>query len=106
MKRSAAGLVIALATLQLTPGAGTIAGLVIKAGTVVQQPLQDARLELIGGRGTGVVTRTDAAGRFVFSNLAPGEYRVAVTCDGFIRQESPKKIVVGREQPVGNIRFE
>ena len=42
----------------------------------------------------------------MFSNLAPGEYRLAVTCDGFIRQAFPKKIVIGRGQQAGNIRFE
>jgi protocatechuate 3,4-dioxygenase beta subunit len=106
MKRSSAGLVIALAALQLTPVAGTIPGIVIKAGTAIQQPLRNARLELTGGPGTPLVTRTDANGRFVFSNLAPGEYRLAVTCDGFIRQESPKKIVLGRGQQSGNVLFE
>lgn len=106
MKWPSTGLVIALAAFQLTPGAGTVTGIVIKAGTVIRQPLRNARLELTGGPGAMLVMRTDANGRFVFSNLAPGEYRVAVSCDGFIRQESPKKIVVGREQQAWNIRFE
>jgi len=106
MKRSSAGLVIALVALQLTPLPGAITGTVIKAGTAIQQPLRNARLELTGGSGPELVTRTDANGRFVFSNLAPGEYRLAVTCDGFIRQEFPKKIVPGRGQQAGNILFE
>jgi len=92
--------------LQLTPLSGTIAGIVIKAGTTIQQPLRNARLALTGGPATALVTRTDANGRFAFSNLAPGEYRLAVTCDGFIRQESPKKIVLSRGQQAGNILFE
>jgi Carboxypeptidase regulatory-like domain len=105
VKRSWAGFLIALGALQLAPLPGTIAGKVIKAGTTIQQPLRDARLELTGGAGT-LVTRTDANGRFMFSNLVPGEYHVAVTCDGFIRRESEKKIVLGRGQQVGNILFE
>jgi hypothetical protein len=106
MKRSAAGLVMTLAALQLAPLPGTISGIVIKAGTAIQQSLRDARLELTGGAGTPRVTRTDVNGRFDFSNLAPGDYRLAVTCDGFIRQEFPKKIVLGRGQQAGNILFE
>ncbi len=106
MKRSSARLVIALVALQLTPLSSTIAGIVIKAGTTIQQPLRNARLALTGGPATALVTRTDANGRFAFSNLAPGEYRLAVTCDGFIRQESPKKIVLSRGQQAGNILFE
>ena len=49
MKRSSAGLVIALVALQLTPLPGAITGTVIKAGTAIQQPLRNARLELTGG---------------------------------------------------------
>ena len=58
MKWSSAGLLIALFALQVPPPTGTIAGTVIKAGTTIQQPLRDARLELTGG--TTVVSRTDA----------------------------------------------
>src|SRR5438094_2733537 len=96
--------VLAFAALQLTTPSGTIAGLVIKAGTSFQQPLQDARLELTGGSRT-LITRTDANGRFVFANLASGQYRLSVTGDGFIRQEFPKRIVLGAGQQVGNIVF-
>src|SRR5216117_4047943 len=42
----------------------------------------------------------------VSSNLAQGEYRLAVTRDGFIRQELSKKIILGRGQQIQNIRFE
>jgi len=66
MKRSSAGLVIALVALQLTPLPGAITGTVIKAGTAIQQPLRNARLELTGGPGRELVTRTDANGIFMF----------------------------------------
>src|SRR5262245_61803503 len=105
MKWPSAGLLVALVTFQLNSLPGAIAGLVIKAGTTVQQPLRDARLELTG-EGTTLVTRTDINGRFLFSSLAPGEYQLAITCDGFIRQRFPKKIVVGRGQQPANIVFE
>src|SRR5580700_9480951 len=103
--RSFAGLALAFLTLQNAPASGTIGGIVIKAGTAVQQPLMNARLELTGGSGSPPVTRTDGNGKFVFSNLQPGQYRLTVTCDGFIRQEYPKKIVLGSGQSRGDVRF-
>jgi uncharacterized surface anchored protein len=93
----AAGILAALLVLQVAPSSGTITVTVTKAGTTLQQPLQNARLELTGGRAGDRVERTDAAGRFTFSNLAPGQYRLAVNCDGFIRQEQ-QKITVGSGQ--------
>jgi hypothetical protein len=95
---------LSLAALQFVPG--TISGTVIKAHTVIQQPLPNARLELRGGPGGPIVVRSDGSGRFVFSNIVPGQYTLAVTCDGFIRQEFPKKISVGGGQQTGNILFE
>jgi hypothetical protein len=103
MTLSSAGIVIALLALQLASLPGTISGIVIKAGTLIQQPLQNARLELTGGPGGVLVTRTDGNGRFVFSNLADGRYELAITSDGFIRQRSAKRISVVRGQQSGNI---
>ena len=62
---------------------GTISGTVVKSGTTVDQPLRNARLELRGSPAFQV-TRTDANGRFTFSNLPAGRYRVSVTSDGFV----------------------
>jgi hypothetical protein len=82
---------------------GRIEGVVMNVGVVLQQPLGNARLEL-SGPGGSVVTRTNAAGRFVFSNLAPGRYRIDITRDGYIRQTSPP-IVLGRDQHVNDVAF-
>jgi Carboxypeptidase regulatory-like domain len=105
MMSPSAGIVIALLVLQVASLPGTISGIVIKSGTLIQQPLQNARVELTGGPGTPLVTRTDGNGRFVFSNLADGQYEVAITSDGFIRQRSTKRISVRGGQQSGNIVF-
>src|SRR5262249_51908823 len=102
--RTIAALVLALVAQQAAPGTGRISGFVIKAGTTIRQPLRNARLELTGSS-NGVV-RTDANKAFSFSGLMPGQYRLAVTCDGFVRQELRKNIVLGRGQQVANIIFE
>jgi len=92
---------------------GSIEGIVMKAGTALQQSLPHARLELREGPGTPIVVRSDAGGRFVFSNLAAGRYRLFLTEDGFIRQEYGQRfpnmsglpINVAAGQHVTNITF-
>lgn len=71
-----------------------IAGVVLKRGTEIVQPLANARVELFDGP-TRRVARTDSGGRFVFNDLKPGTYRVLVTKDGFIRQEYGQRIPDG-----------
>jgi hypothetical protein len=97
---------MAFILFQLAPAPGSITVNVIKAGTTLRQPLRNARLELTGGRGGTLVERTDANGRYVFSNLMPGQYQLSVTCDGFIRQEIGKKIVIGSRPQAVNIVVE
>lgn len=67
---------------------GSIEGLVLRAGTESRSPLVNARLELTSSA-TELVLRTDSSGRFTFSSLPTGRYRLRVTKDGFIRQEYP-----------------
>jgi hypothetical protein len=66
----------------------SIEGYVVRAGTEPPFPLVNARLELSAGR-ENFVARTDSIGRFVFSGVPAGRYRLRVTKDGFIRQEYP-----------------
>jgi hypothetical protein len=105
MNRSAYGLLTVLIALQLAPEPGTVTGVVIKAGTTIRQPLLNARLELTGP-GESLVTRTDTNGRFAFSHLPSGAYRLQVTCDGFVRQEAPDKILIGPGQDLKEVLFE
>ncbi len=88
----------------LSPG-GSIEGVVFKSGTVIQQALPNARLELTGGSGTPLVVRTDSGGRFVFSNLLPGRYRIAVTKDGFIRQEYQTRLILATGRRISDVVF-
>lgn len=106
MRVSRIGFIAAFFLAQLARGGGTITGTVIKAGTAIRQPLSNARLELKGNTGVPLVARTDLNGTFVFPNLPPGEYRLAVTCDGFIRQETPNRIVLQRDQQAVPIVFQ
>jgi hypothetical protein len=76
----------------------SIQGVVMKAGTVIQQTLPNARLELRDGPGTPLVVRTDAGGRFVFSNLSPGRYRLLLSEDGSVRQEYGQIVLAPGQQ--------
>src|SRR5215471_18787823 len=98
-------LVAILVASQLSPAPEVIRGVVIEAGRAIRQPLQDARLEISGSRST-LVARTDGNGRFTFSNLSPGQYRLTVTCDGFIRQEFRETITLGGGKQATDILFE
>jgi Carboxypeptidase regulatory-like domain len=101
-----AALIMAL-VMQVAPTSGSISGVVIKAGTAIRQPLRNARLELTGNSvGSALVARTDGNGEFLLSSLQPGQYTLDVTCDGFIRQQFPKKIVLARGQPAPRVTFE
>ena len=84
---------------------GSIEGIVLKSGTVVQQSLTDARLELTDGPGTPLVVRSDVSGRFVFANLLPGRYRLTVTKDGFIRQQYKSRLTLTAGQKITDILF-
>src|SRR5215468_12774788 len=105
MTGSSVRLVAILIAAQLAPAPEVITGVVIEAGTAIRQPLQDARLE-ISGSGSTLIARTDGNGRFTFSNLTPGQYRLTVTCDGFIRQEFPETIRLTGGKQATDIVFE
>jgi hypothetical protein len=105
MTGSSVRLVAILIASQLAPAPEVITGFVIEAGKAIRQPVQNARLE-ISGSGSTLVVRTDGNGRFTFSSLTPGQYRLSVSCDGFIRQEFPKTITLGGVHQAPGILFE
>jgi hypothetical protein len=97
-------MMIAMVGQGVTGGAaGSIGGIVIKGTTPVQQSLPNARLELSEGPGTPVVARSDGDGRFLFSNVQPGKYRLFVTKDRFLRADT--KVVLARGQQIRDIVF-
>ncbi len=105
MTRLSAALAVALLASQVATPTRSIRGIVIKSGTAIEQPLLNARLELSGPAGM-IIARTDVGGRFAFFNLPKGVYRLAITCDGFVREVYPKRIIVSDEQPSATIKFE
>jgi len=79
------------------PGAG-VSGSVVDVGTVYLQPLLDARVELIRPSGSPMVARTDPNGRFAFSGLPAGRYRLSVTRDGYQRKSVAVELSNGQQR--------
>lgn len=71
---------------------GTICGRVVEGG----EPIAGAHIELL--RNDGLVARTisDAAGRYIFSRVPHGDYRLRVTPD------SPTRFMPAPETPVAS----
>jgi hypothetical protein len=76
--------------LQTVSRTASIEGLIVREGTSPALRLANARLELEGSAGGALVTRSDDMGRFVFSGVPAGRYRLRVKKDGYIRQEYPR----------------
>lgn len=77
-----AGLMLLLAMAQAIPSqaTGALSGLVQAADTHI--PIPDARI-LITGPGTRETTIADGSGRFAFTSLAPGVYRITIEKETF-----------------------
>jgi hypothetical protein len=81
-----AWLVALLLLVQGAPRTGVVEGYVVREGTNPPMPLPNARLEL-AWIGESFVARTDASGKFVFSDLPAARFRLSVTKDGYLRRE-------------------
>jgi hypothetical protein len=83
------------------PGRAAIEGVVVRAGAAAgsRTGLPDARVELKPGN---ISVSTGADGAFIFRNVAPGRYTIAVTRDGYVVEEDrPRGITpVGRSVTV------
>src|SRR5579883_506450 len=82
-------LILAALLLQVGPQEkASLTGIVLKMGT--SDPLSKATVTLSpfnGGRARSYTATTSSNGQFVFQNVDPGRYRLAVTRNGFIRTE-------------------
>jgi hypothetical protein len=81
-------LLLLLAFLQAPAPGTTVQGTVVN---FANEPLFTARVELAGGAQGPVVARTDGQGRFVFSNVPAGRYKISAKKEGFVRQEYGQK---------------
>jgi hypothetical protein len=76
----------------------SISGVVIDGGAPYIQPLFHARVQLERDSGSPIVMRTGDDGRFVFSGLSSGRYRLTVTYDSFIRQTATVAVTAGQDR--------
>jgi len=96
--------------LQLFSGAApqqakaTIEGLVVRVGT--GEAIARAEVTLISTRQAApasIPAITDNRGRFIFTNIEPGSYRVAAAHNGYVRQEYGQRAVPGRPGSILNV---
>lgn len=80
---------------------GTIKGSVVDSTT--RKPLMEASVSLMLARDSSLVSFeiTDGDGKFSFSNLAEGQYRVFVTYVGY--RAAVKRISITTAEPVGDV---
>ena len=99
-----AGLMLLLVMPQVTPAqaTGSIAGLVQAADTHI--PIPDARI-LITGPGVRETTTADGSGRFTFTSLAPGGYRITIEKETFAYDVLGAPGVLVKANATANVTF-
>ena len=99
-----AGLMLLLAMPQATAvqATGSIAGLVQAADTHI--PISDARV-LITGPGVRETTTADGSGRFSFTSLAPGVYRITIEKETFAYDVLGAPGVLVKADATANVTF-
>ena len=81
-------LLAAIALLQRAvaePPNSTVEGIVRKSGT--SDGIASVSVSLNGTSGSALMATTDETGRFVFRNVATGQYRIGATLSGYLRPE-------------------
>ena len=96
--------VLQLANVSPAPSPGSVEGTVQRAGT--REPIEDVRIVLISSAPNNDVEPfkspatwsavSDAQGRFVLKNVAPGTYRLTYSANGYVRQEYGQRSFPGR----------
>src|SRR5712671_3472024 len=86
-----------------TTSNASVSGAVIDAGREYPLPLFHARVEIGTERGQLSFVRTDENGRFVFSDLPAGKYRLTVTNDGYVRKTTIVNLTPGQQRT--DVRF-
>lgn len=76
-----------------TTASGALTGVVTDPSSAV---VHDASVEIKGiAKGTTQLTKTDREGGYHFFFLAPGRYRLSVTCDGFRSESRLVNVLLG-----------
>jgi len=102
MKRLWLAWLISACTLaaQSKPGAGSIEGSVFNS--VTAEPVRKAYVTLTGPPVGQLADQTDAAGKFQFSGLPPGTYKISASHTGFIDRAARRPITLGPNQDVAD----
>ena len=80
-------------TLQAQPG-GTLSGTITAAGA----PVANAKVSATNTATSQTAeTQTDSAGLYTISNLAPGDYAISVTAEGFSEQSANVTLAAGAQ---------
>ena len=98
---------------QQSPATASIEGSVLKLGTTDAIPRAKVTLSIPGSPNAQSIT-TDDVGKFVFRDLAPGQYKLVATRDGYVTSEYGQRgpggsgvpIVVAAQQQVKNAGIE
>jgi protocatechuate 3,4-dioxygenase beta subunit len=92
-------IVLSVLTLQSATAqvrTGSIQGVVLNAGSAEPLPETPVELSPAAGSPTRYTATTDSAGQFTFSNIPPGDYRLAAARIGYLRSEYGQRGPSGR----------